>query len=96
MLCCFENLHNQKIIYRDLKPENIVLDMHGNIVLTDFGLAKIFSENDELNYSFCGSPQYMAPEIILQEGYNCSADFYSLGALLHELVTGLPPFYDEI
>ena len=60
----------------------------GNIVLTDFGLAKIFSENDELNYSFCGSPQYMAPEIISSMKYDKQSDIWSLGVLLYYLFYG--------
>ncbi|KAL4447090.1 hypothetical protein ABPG74_013942 [Tetrahymena malaccensis] len=93
ILICFEYLHSNKILYRDLKPENIVLDMDGHVRLTDFGLSKIGMHREEMTDSFCGSPEYMAPEVLLRQGYNYSVDFYTLGAFLYELVTGLPPFY---
>jgi serum/glucocorticoid-regulated kinase 2 len=67
--------------------------MDGHVILTDFGLSKIGMEIEELTDSFCGSPEYMAPEVLSREGYNYSVDFYTLGAFLFELVTGLPPFY---
>lgn len=72
-----------------------MLDMDGHVRLTDFGLAKIGMQREELTDSFCGSPEYMAPEVLTREGYNYSVDFYTLGAFLFELVTGLPPFYSN-
>lgn len=63
------------------------------MILTDFGLSKIGMEEAELTDSFCGSPEYMAPEVLSRQGYNYSVDFYTLGAFLFELITGLPPFY---
>jgi len=77
-----------------LKPENILLDIDGNIKLTDFGLSKKL-ENDEAGYSFCGSPEYMSPEMILKKGHDYGVDYYGLGALLYEMMFGYPPFYSE-
>lgn len=90
-----EFLHSQKILYRDLKPENLILDINGYIRLTDFGLCKKGLESQELTHSFCGSPEYMAPEIINHSGHSYTVDFYTLGALLYEFTTGLPPFYSK-
>lgn len=88
------HLHNNKIIYRDLKPENILLDDDGYICLTDFGLAR-FLEEDKKAMSFCGTPEYIAPEIITGEGHNKSADWWSFGVLLYEMLVGVPPFYHQ-
>lgn len=85
-------LHKNNIIYRDLKPENILLDIDGHLHLADFGLCKITRNKSDLNYTFCGSPEYMAPEIITRSGYNFSADFYTLGTLVYEMVVGRPPY----
>lgn len=94
IILTLEFLHQKKILYRDLKPENILIDINGHIKLTDFGLCRIL-EKDDLTSSFCGSREYMAPEVVKGVGYNYCIDFYSLGALLHELVIGLPPFYSQ-
>jgi serum/glucocorticoid-regulated kinase 2 len=72
-----------------------VLDLDGHLKLTDFGLSKIGLMDEELTNSFCGSPEYMAPEVLGSNGYNYSVDFYTLGAFLYELVTGLPPYYAD-
>ena len=88
-----EYLHNRGIIYRDIKPENIFLDHEGHIRIGDFGLSKPDMDTNELTYSFCGSPEYMPPEIILKTGHTYTVDYYCMGALLYELVTGLPPYY---
>lgn len=90
-----EFLHQNCILYRDLKPENILVDENGHIRLTDFGLSKCGFHSNDLTKSFVGSPEYMSPEILLGKHYNFSVDFYTLGVLLYELVTGLPPFYNE-
>lgn len=90
-----EFLHSEKILYRDLKPENLILDLYGYIRLTDFGLCKRGLEDRELTHSFCGSPEYMAPEIINHAGHSYTVDFYTLGALLYEFTTGLPPYYSK-
>jgi serum/glucocorticoid-regulated kinase 2 len=86
-------LHQRFIIYRDIKPENILLDIDGNARVGDFGLSKPDMDQNEFAYSFCGSPEYMAPEMLLKVGHTYSVDYYCLGALLYELVTGLPPYY---
>ena len=90
-----EQLHNQFIIYRDIKPENIFLDGDGHARIGDFGLAKPDMDINEFAYSFCGSPEYMPPEMLLKVGHSYPVDYYCLGAILYELVTGLPPFYSH-
>ena len=92
MLLGLEYIHNQNILYRDLKPENIFIDIDGNIRLDDFGLSK-FQCAKSLNETYCGSAEYMSPEMLNGVNYSYGIDFYSLGAVLFELVTGLPPFY---
>ena len=89
-----EYLHNNEIIYRDIKPENILIDADGYLKLIDFGLAKIL-ENDEKATSFCGTPEYLAPEIIEGKGHGKSADWWSYGILIYELLFGISPFYFE-
>ena len=88
-------LHSKGIVYRDIKPENILLDLSGHLLLSDFGLSKPNMNPENFAYSFCGSPEYMAPEMLLKTGHNFMVDCYCLGALLYELVTGLPPFYSH-
>lgn len=88
-----EYLHSNKIIFRDLKPENILLDMEGHLKIADFGLSKQKQREDKLNYTFCGSYEYMAPEMFLKKGHSYELDYYTLGVLLYEMVAGFPPFY---
>lgn len=90
-----EYLHSLNIIYRDLKPENILLDIDGHIRITDFGLSKQDIGMYDKSYSICGSPEYMAPEMLRSGEHGPSVDFYTLGALVYEMLTGLPPFYDK-
>ncbi len=85
-------LHSKGIIYRDLKPENILMEKNGYLRLADFGMAKKLKEN-ELAMSFCGTPEYLAPEIIAEKGHDKTADWWSFGILLYEMFCGLPPFY---
>lgn len=91
-----QELHRHCILYRDLKPENVLLASDGHIVLTDFGLSKMFDDDDKYEHrttTFCGTPEYLAPEIILQEEeYSYAADFWSLGTMLYEMLTGVTPF----
>lgn len=86
------HLHQKHIIYRDLKPENILMDEDGYICLTDFGLAKILNENAQA-YSFCGTPEYLAPEILNEKGHAFPVDWWALGILTYEMIVGFPPFY---
>jgi protein-serine/threonine kinase len=95
ILLGLEYLHKMDVVYRDLKPENILLDIDGHVRLTDFGLSKQNISNHSRTYSFCGSPEYMSPEMLKGSGHGRAVDFYSLGALLYEMLTGLPPFYDR-
>ncbi|XP_059194112.1 cGMP-dependent protein kinase 2 isoform X3 [Centropristis striata] len=87
----FDYLHRKGVLYRDLKPENLMLDTEGYIKLVDFGFAKKIRCGQK-TWTFCGTPEYVAPEIILNKGHNFSVDFWSLGILVFELLTGSPPF----
>lgn len=94
-----EHLHSLGIIYRDLKPENILLDPKGHIKLTDFGLSKIVEEDESDNsggttHTFCGTNEYLAPEIIRRNPYTQAVDWWALGILTYELCFGETPFYD--
>jgi serine/threonine protein kinase len=89
-------LHSQGIIYRDLKPENILLDCDGHIRLTDFGLSKDGLESESSKaYTFCGTPEYLAPEILRCQGHDKAVDYWSLGAVMYYMLSGAPPFYSK-
>lgn len=96
LILALEHLHKYDIVYRDLKPENILLDATGHVALCDFGLSKPDLRSDELTNTFCGTTEYLAPEVLLDEhGYSKLVDFWSLGVLLFEMCCGWSPFYAE-
>jgi protein kinase A/protein kinase X len=89
-------LHQRNVVYRDLKPENLLIDKFGHIKITDFGFAKQLDQSNR-TFTLCGTPEYLAPEIIkgAKVGYGKSVDWWALGILIFEMLSGYPPFYDN-
>jgi len=92
IILAFQYLHGCNVVYRDLKPENLLIDHSGHMKITDFGFAKIVEDR---TWTLCGTPEYLAPEIIQSKGHGKSVDWWALGILLFEMLAGYPPFYDE-
>lgn len=88
-------LHKHKIVHRDLKPENVLIAEDGYIKLADFGLAKFLTNPDSSTKTFCGTPEYLAPEIIQSNSHSFAVDWWTLGILVYELCTGRPPFFNQ-
>jgi serine/threonine protein kinase len=95
IILAIEHLHDNDILYRDLKPENVLIDYDGHIKLTDFGLSAMGFTRYSKSKVFCGSPEYMTPEMILKDNYTRMIDYYAIGALLYEMIGGIPPFYSN-
>ncbi|PFH38467.1 putative serine/threonine protein kinase AktR [Besnoitia besnoiti] len=93
VLLGLHHLHARNILYRDLKAENVLVDLDGHCRLADFGLSKTLSDGCRRTYSFCGSPEYLSPEMLLGTGHDKTLDYYGLGGLLYEMLTGIPPHY---
>ena len=95
IITVFEYLHSKNIVYRDLKPENILINKNGYLKLTDFGFAKQLDSEKAKTYTLCGTPEYLAPEIILNKGHGKAVDWWTLGILLLEMLVGIDPFSDD-
>merc|ERR1719445_2389822 len=93
VVLAFEYMHSKNIVYRDLKPENLLLDEYGYLKVTDFGFAKDISAGR--TWTLCGTPDYLAPEIVAGKGHGKGVDWWTLGILIYEMLASTPPFYDE-
>ncbi|XP_023231758.1 cAMP-dependent protein kinase catalytic subunit 3 isoform X2 [Centruroides vittatus] len=92
IILALQYLHDHNVVYRDLKPENLLLDRDGHLKITDFGFAKRLHDR---TWTLCGTPEYLAPEIIQSKGHNKAVDWWALGILIYEMLTGYPPFFDD-
>jgi serine/threonine protein kinase len=92
IVLALEYLHKNNMVYRDLKPENILLDSKGHVKITDFGLSKMLNSSKDKAFTICGTAQYLAPEVFIKKGYDSSVDWWSLGCLIYEMLTGKLPF----
>ena len=92
IIICFQYFHNHNIVYRDLKPENLLVDITGHIKFIDFGFAK---EIEHRSWSLCGTPEYLAPEIVTGRGHGKGVDWWALGIIIYEMIAGKSPFVNE-
>ena len=93
IVLALQHLHDRDFVYRDMKPENVLLDAEGHVKLADFGLAKADVRDAASGaHSLCGTPEYLAPEVLARTGHGQSVDWWGLGMISFEMLTGLPPW----